>query len=132
MGLADGIAGGQLMSVTVVAVFKGGDSVADAMDAMERFSRPLAIAGVELSPLLVRNGAEAMGLADGIAGGQLMSVTVVAVFKGGDSVADAISVRSIGAPFPNMVAMGSVDSAVAGGRPCAEAASRELLVEGFS
>merc|ERR1719402_787352 len=82
MGLANGIARGQLMSMNIVAVFKGGDSVADAISVrsccpIERLSRPLAIAGVELSPLLVRT-AEGMGLANGIARGQLMSMNIVA------------------------------------------------------
>merc|ERR1711887_358292 len=79
-----------------------GVSRVDSHSSVERFSGPLAVARVELSPLLERAGSTRMRLADGVARGQLMSVDVVAVLKGGgegNSVSDAISVGSIGAPL---------------------------------
>ena len=120
----------------------GRDSVTrvDSNSSVEGLSGPLAVARVELSPLLERAGSTGMRLADGVSRGQLMSVNVVAVLKGGgegNSVTDAISVGSISAPLADTVSMGSVDSgagavAVAGGRPGGEAAGGELVaVEGF-
>ena len=84
----------------------GRDSVSrvDSHSSVEGLSGPLAVARVELSPLLVRSAEAGMRLADGIARSKLMSVNVVAVLKGGDSVADAISIRSIGAPLSNTIA----------------------------
>merc|ERR550517_1198287 len=142
MRLADGVARGKLMSVNVVAVLKGGgegNSVSNSV-SVRSISGPLAVAGVELSPLLERSGSTRVRLADGVAGGKLMSVDVVTVLKSGgkgDSVADSISVGSIGTPLADTVAMGSVDSgagsvAVASGRPGGEARSGKLVaVEGF-
>merc|ERR1711887_339068 len=136
VGLADGVLGSVLMAVDVVAVLKSGNGTVGSIG----ISAPLAVAGVELSPLLERSGSTRVRLADGVARGQLMSVDVVAVLKGGgegNSVSDAISVGSIGTPLANTVAVGSVDSgagtvAVASGRPGAEARSGKLVaVEGF-
>merc|ERR1712055_413026 len=116
VGLADGVLGGVLVAVDVVAVLKSGDGT------------------------VVSTGSTGVGLTDGVSRGQLMSVNVVAVLKGGgegNSVTDAISVRSISAPLANTVSMGSVDSgagavAVAGGRPGGQAAGGELVaIEGF-
>merc|ERR1711970_1332772 len=98
VGLADGVLGGVLVSVDVVAVLKSGNGTVGSIG----IGAPLAVAGVELSPLLERSGSTRVRLADGVTGGQLMSVDVVAVLKGGgegDSVADAISVGSIGTPL---------------------------------
>merc|ERR1711970_1564046 len=98
VGLADGVLGSVLVAVDVVAVFKSGNGTVGSIS----ISGPLAVAGVELSPLLERSGSTRMRLADGVARGKLMSMHVVAVLKGGvesDSVADAISVRSIGTPL---------------------------------
>jgi len=136
VGLADGVLGSVLVAVDVVAVLKSGNGTVGSIG----ISAPLAVAGVELSPLLERSGSTGVRLADGVARGQLMSVDVVAVLKSGgegDSVSDAISVGSIGTPLANTVAVGSVDSgagtvAVASGRPGAEARSGKLVaVEGF-
>merc|ERR1712212_1041422 len=136
VGLADGVLGSVLVAVDVVAVFKSGNGTVGSIG----ISAPLAVAGVELSPLLERSGSTRVRLADGVAGGKLMSVDVVTVLKSGgedDSVADSISVGSIGTPLADTVAMGSVDSgagsvAVASGRPGAEARSGKLVaVEGF-
>merc|ERR1719378_981052 len=44
-------------------------------------SGPLAVAGVELSPLLERAGSTGVRLADSVARGQFVSVDVVAVLK---------------------------------------------------
>merc|ERR1719370_691919 len=136
VGLADGVLGGVLVSVDVVAVLKSSDGTVVSIG----ISGPLAVAGMELSPLLERSGSTGVRLADGVSRGQLMSVNVVAVLKGGgegNSVTDAISVRSISAPLANTVSVGSVDSGagavgVAGGRPGGETAGGELVaVEGF-
>jgi len=124
MGLADGVLGSKLVAVDVVAVLKSGDGTVVSIG----ISAPLAVAGVELSPLLERSGSTGVRLADGVSRGQLMSVNIVAVLKGGGegkSVTDAISVGSIGAPLANTVAVGSVDSgagavAIASGRPGGE------------
>merc|ERR1719430_2886870 len=121
VGLADGVLGGVLVAVDVVAVLKSGDGTVVSIG----ISRPLAVARVELSPLLERSGSTGVRLADGVSRGQLMSMNVVAVLKSGgegDSVTNAISVRSISAPLADTVSVGSVDSgagavAVAGGRP---------------
>ena len=129
VGLADGVLGGVLMSVDVVAVLKSGDGTVVSIG----ISAPLAVAGVELSPLLERSGSTGVGLADGISRGQLMSVNVVAVLKGGgegNSVTDAISVRSISAPLANTVSVGSVDSGSgeeARGRPGGEAGAAVVV-----
>ena len=137
VGLADGVLGSKLVSVDVVAVLKSGNGTVGSIG----ISGPLAVAGVELSPLLERAGSTGVRLADSVARGQFVSVDVVAVLKGGgesDSVSDAVSIRSISAPLANTVAVGSVGSgagsvAVAGGRPGAEARSGKLVaVEGFS
>jgi len=137
VGLADGVLGSKLVSVDVVAVLKSGNGTVGSIG----ISGPLAVSGVELSPLLERAGSTGVRLADSVARGQFVSVDVVAVLKGGgesDSVSDAVSVRSISAPLADTVAMGSVGSgagsvAVAGGRPGAEARSGKLVaVEGFS
>merc|ERR1711990_1337523 len=136
VGLADGVLGSILVAVDVVAVLKSGNGTVGSIS----ISAPLAVAGVELSPLLERSGSTRVRLADGVARGKLMSVDVVAVLKGGgedDSVADSISVGSIGTPLADTVAVGSVDSgagsvAVASGRPGGEARSGKLVaVEGF-
>jgi len=139
VGLADGVLGGVLVSVDVVAVLKSGDGTVVSVG----ISAPLAVAGVELSPLLERSGSTGVRLADSVAGGQLMSVHIVTVLQGGgegdvgNSVADSVSVRSISAPLANTVSVGSVSGgagtvAVAGGRPGAETACGELVtVEGF-
>merc|ERR1711887_247868 len=102
VGLADGVLGSVLVAVDVVAVLKSGNGAVGSIG----ISGPLAVAGVELSPLLERSGSTRVRLADGVTGGQLMSVDVVAVLKGGgegDSIADSISVRSIGTPLANTV-----------------------------
>jgi len=124
MGLADGVLGSKLVAVDIVAVLKSGDGTVVSIG----ISAPLAVARVELSPLLERSGSTGVRLADGVSRGQLMSVNIVAVLKGGgegNSVTDAISVGSIGAPLANTVAVGSVDGgagavAIAGGRPGGE------------
>jgi len=131
MGLADGVLGSELVAVDVVAVLKSGDGTVVSIG----ISAPLAVAGVELSPLLERSGSTGVRLADGVSRGQLMSVNIVAVLKGGgegDSVTDAISVGSIGAPLANTVAVGSVDGgagavAIAGGRPGGEARAAVVI-----
>ena len=133
--LADGVLGGVLVPMDVVVVLNSGN------DAIESVGAPLAIARVQLSPLLVRPGSSGVRLAYGIPGGELMPVHIVAVLKGGgegDSVSDgSVSDGSIGAPLSDTVSLRSPDSgagavAVAGGRPGAEAAGRELIpVEGF-
>merc|ERR1712212_790893 len=109
VGLADGVLGSVLVAVDVVAVLKSGNGTVGSIG----ISGPLAVAGVELSPLLERSSSTRMGLADGIARGKLMSVHVVAVLKSGgegNSVTDSISDGSIGAPLADTVAVGSVDS----------------------
>ena len=103
------------MPVDVVAVLKSGgegDSVTNSV-SNGSISAPLAVAGVELGPLLERSGSTGVRLADGVSRGQLVSVNVVAVLKGGgegNSVTDAISVGSISAPLADTVSVGSVDS----------------------
>merc|ERR1712002_1186759 len=79
VGLADGVLGSVLVSVDVVAVLKRGNGTVGSIG----ISGPLAVAGVELSPLLERSGSTRVRLADGVARGKLMSVNVVAVLKGG-------------------------------------------------
>merc|ERR1719402_158762 len=60
----------------------------DSHSSVEGLSGPLAVvativeAGVETRDLLVRSAEAGVGLADGVARGQLMSVDVVAVLKG--------------------------------------------------
>merc|ERR1719341_2786473 len=134
MGLADSVLGGVLVAVDIVVVLKSGNGC-----PIEGLSAPLAVARVELSPLLVASSSSGMRLANGVAVGQLMSMSVVAVLKGGgkgDSVANSVSVR--GRSLADTVAVGSVDSgagavAVVGRRPGAEPAGGELVaVEGFS
>merc|ERR1719347_755434 len=74
----------------------------DSYSSVEGLSGPLAVAGVELSPLLERAGSTRVRLADSVAGGQFVSVDIVAVLKGGgesDSVTDSISDGSIGGPL---------------------------------
>ena len=131
MGLADGVLGSKLVAVDVVAVLKSGDGTVVSIG----ISAPLAVAGVELSPLLERSGSTGVRLADGVSRGQLMSVDVVAVLKGGgegDSVTDSISDGSIRAPLANTVAVGSVDGgagtvAIGGGRPGGEAGATVVI-----
>ena len=144
VGLADGVLGGVLVPMDVVVVLNSGNG------AIESVGAPLAIARVELSPLLERSCSSRVRLADRITGGELVSVHIVAVLKGGgegdavsnmsdsvaDSMSDAIAIRGIGGPLANTVAMGSVDGragavAVADGRPGGEAGSA-VAVEGFS
>ena len=144
VGLADGVLGGVLVPMDVVVVLNSGNG------AIESVGAPLAIARVELSPLLERSCSSRVRLADRITGGELVSVHIVAVLKGGgegdavsnmsdsvaDSMSDAIAIRGIGGPLANTVAMGSVDGragavAVADGRPGREAGSA-VAVEGFS
>merc|ERR1719483_1933577 len=129
VGLADGVLGGVLVAVDVVAVLKSGNGTV----SVGSISAPLAVAGVELSSLLVRTGSTGVRLADGVAGGQLMSVHVVAVLEGGgesNAVADAISVGSIRAPLADTVAVAAVASGAgeeAGGRPGGEAGSAVVI-----
>ena len=144
VGLADGVLGGVLVPMDVVVVLNSGNG------AIESVGAPLAIARVELSPLLERSGSSRVRLADRITGGELVSVHIVAVLKGGgegdavsnmsdsvaDSMSDAVAIRGIGGPLANTVAMSSVDGragavAVADGRPGGEAGSA-VAVEGFS
>ena len=144
VGLADGVLGGVLVPMDVVVVLNSGNG------AIESVGAPLAIARVELSPLLERSGSSGVRLADRITGGELVSVHIVAVLKGGgegdavsnmsdsvaDSMSDAIAIRGIGGPLANTVAMGSVDGragavAVADGRPGGKAGSA-VAIEGFS
>merc|ERR1711981_938331 len=144
VGLADGVLGGVLVPMDVVVVLNSGN------DAIGSVGAPLAIARVELSPLLERSGSSRVRLADRITGGELVSVHIVAVLKGGgegdavsnmsdsvaDSMSDAIAIRGIGGPLANTVAMGSVDGragavAVADGRPGGKAGSA-VAIEGFS
>ena len=144
VGLADGVLGGVLVPMDVVVVLNSGNG------AIESVGAPLAIARVELSPLLERSGSSGVRLADRITGGELVSVHIVAVLKGGgegdavsnmsdsvaDSMSDAVAIRGIGGPLSNTVAMSSVDGragavAVADGRPGGEAGSA-VAVEGFS
>jgi len=89
VGLAHGVLGGVLVPVDVVAVLKSGNGTVVSIG----ISAPLAIAGVELSPLLVRTSSTRMRLADRVARGQLMSVHVVEVLKSGGE-GDSVSVRS--------------------------------------
>jgi len=135
MRLADGVSRGQLMSVHVVAVLKGGgesNSVTDSI-SVRSISAPLAVARMELSPLLERTGSTGMRLADGVSRGQLVSVNVVAVLKGGgegDSISNSVSNGSISAPLANTVSVGSVDSGAgeeAGGRPGGEAGAAVVI-----
>ena len=91
MGLADGVLGVSLVAVEVVAVLESGDSAVESISI--GLSAPLAVAGVELSPLLVRTSSTRMRLADRVARGQLMSVHVVEVLKSGGE-GDSVSVRS--------------------------------------
>ena len=144
VGLADGVLGGVLVPMDVVVVLNSGNG------AIESVGAPLAIARVELSPLLERSCSSRVRLADRITGGELVSVHIVAVLKGGgegdavsnmsdsvaDSMSDAIAIRGIGGPLANTVAMGSVDGragavAVADGRPGGKAGSA-VAIEGFS
>ena len=136
VGLADGVLGGVLVPMDVVVVLNCGNG------AIESVGAPLAIARVELSPLLERSCSSRVRLADRITGGELVSVHIVAVLKGGgegdavSNMSDAIAIRGIGGPLANTVAMGSVDGragavAVADGRPGREAGSA-VAVEGFS
>ena len=137
VGLRDGVLGGKLVAMNVVVVLKSGNGTIVSIS----IGAPLAIAGVQLSPLLVRPCSSGVRLAYGIPGGELMPVHIVAILKGGgegDSVSDgSVSDGSIGAPLSDTVSLRSPDSgagavAVAGGRPGAEAAGRELIpVEGF-
>ena len=89
--LADGVLGGVLVPVDVVAVLKSGNGTVVSIGI--GISTPLAVAGVELSPLLVRTSSTRMRLADRVARGQLMSVHVVEVLKSGGE-GDSVSVRS--------------------------------------
>merc|ERR1719500_2335779 len=93
---------------TLSRPLSGRDSVSrvDSHSSVEGLSGPLAVvatvveAGVETRDLLVRSAEAGVGLADGVLGGVLVSVDVVAVLKGGgegNSVTDAISVGSISA-----------------------------------
>ena len=144
VGLADGVLGGVLVPMDVVVVLNSGNGTIESVGA------PLAIARVELSPLLERSCSSRVRLADRITGSQLVSVHIVAVLKGGgegdavsnmsdsvaDSMSDAIAIRGIGGPLANTVAMGSVDGragavAVADGRPGGKAGSA-VAIEGFS
>ena len=136
MGLADGVLGVSLVAVEVVAVLESGDSAVEGISI--GLSAPLAVAGVELGPLLERSSGTRVGLADGVSGGELVAVHVVAVLKGGGkghSVSDAVSVERLSASLANTVAVGSVHSgagavAVAGGGPGGEAGAA-VAVEGF-
>merc|ERR1711990_1096572 len=129
VGLADGVLGSVLVAVDVVAVLKSGNGTVGSIG----ISGPLAVAGVELSPLLERSGSTRVRLADGVTGGKLMSVDVVTVLKSGgegNSVSDAISDGSIGAPLADTVAVGSVDSGSgeeASGRPGDEAGATVVI-----
>jgi len=135
MRLADGITGSKLVSVDVVAVLKSGgegNSVTDSI-SVRSISAPLAVARMELSPLLERTGSTGMRLADGVSRGQLVSVNVVAVLKGGgegDSISNSVSNGSISAPLADTVAVGSVDSGSgeeARGRPGGEAGAAVVV-----
>ena len=136
MGLADGVLGVSLVAVEVVAVLESGDSAVESISI--GLSAPLAVAGVELGPLLERSSGTRVGLADGVSRGELVAVHVVAVLKGGGkghSVSDAVSVEGLSAPLADTVAVGSVHSgagavAVAGGGPGGEAGAA-VAVEGF-
>merc|ERR1719494_551887 len=90
--------------MNVVAVLKSGGESNSVTDSISNGSicAPLAVAGVELGPLLERSGSTGVRLADGVSRGQLMSVNVVAVLKSGgesNSVTDSISNGSICAPL---------------------------------
>jgi len=135
MRLADGISRGQLMSVNVVAVLKSGgegNSVADSV-SNGSISGPLAIAGVELSPLLVRAAEAGVRLADGVTGSKLVSVNVVTVLKSGgesDSISNSVSDGRISTPLADTVSVGSVDSGSseeARGRPGGEAGAAVVV-----
>jgi len=65
VGLADGVLGGVLVSVDVVAVLKSGDSTVVSIG----ISGPLAVARVELSPLLERSSSTRVRLVDGVSRG---------------------------------------------------------------
>merc|ERR1719378_1924544 len=105
----------------------------DSHSSVEGLSGPLAVAGVELSPLLERAGSTGVRLADGVARGQFVSVHIVTVLKSGgegDSVTNSISDGSISAPLANTVAMRSVDSGAgeeAGGRPGGQAGAAVVI-----
>merc|ERR550517_118658 len=133
--LADGVTGSKLVTVHIVTVLKGGgegNSVTNAI-SVRSISRPLAVARMELSPLLERTGSTGMRLADGVSRGQLVSVNVVAVLKGGgegDSISNSVSDGRIGAPLADTVSVGSVDSGSgeeAGGRPGGEAGATVVI-----
>ena len=132
VGLRDGVLGGKLVAMNVVVVLKSGNGTIVSIG----IGAPLAIARVQLSSLLVRPCSSGVRLAYGIPGGELMPVHIVAILKGGGE-GDSVSDGSIGAPLSDTVSLRSPDSgagavAVAGGRPGAEAAGRELIpVEGF-
>ena len=79
MGLADGVLGVSLVAVEVVAVLESGDSAVESISI--GLSAPLAVAGVELGPLLERSSGTRVGLADGVSGGELVAVHVVAVLQ---------------------------------------------------
>merc|ERR1711997_1285347 len=117
------------MSVDVVAVLKSGDGTVVSIG----ISGPLAVAGVELGPLLERSGSTGVRLADGVSRGQLMSVNVVAVLKSGregDSISNSVSDGRISAPLANTVSLGSVDSGSgeeARGRPGGEAGAAVVV-----
>merc|ERR1711990_812021 len=64
VGLADGVLGSILVAVDVVAVLKSGNGTVGSIG----ISAPLAVAGVELSPLLERSGSTRVRLADGVTG----------------------------------------------------------------
>ena len=84
MGLADGVLGVSLVAVEVVAVLESGDSAIESISI--GLSAPLAVAGVELGPLLERSSGTRVGLADSVSRGKLVSVHHVAVLKGGGKV----------------------------------------------
>jgi hypothetical protein len=105
VGLADGVLGGVLVAVDVVTVLKSVTGTSDSLG----ISAPLAVAGVELSPLLVRLSRTGVRLVDGVAGDSLMSPPVVVVLKSGGE-GDSVAVRSIGAPLADTVAVAAVAS----------------------
>jgi hypothetical protein len=74
VGLADGVSGRELVPVDVIVVLDSHSS------SIKGFSAPLEeMARMKLGKLLIGSSVARMGLADGISGGQLVTVDVVAV-----------------------------------------------------
>ena len=98
VGLADGIAGAQLMTVHVVLVLHGGGDAITVkrLGAPLAVSMPVSVSDATITKMVLGHslegaGMSGMGLVDGVLGVQLMAVDVVTVLKGGDAVAVGLS-----------------------------------------